>query len=220
MNNIDQILFKICSTCTISKSISDFHKNKKGKFGRNSICKSCVLAKCRKPLPKFPELSPSPSSPPLSTMICQACDTCLDISHFYENPTSQSGFMKICRNCYIHRDQSADLSIINYSTLLLHQFQRKYSKKIFHISPQQIAHLWNLQRGLCAITEHPMTMVKDTAGNIDNIWNMTLFLKNTDQKNITISDILLVCHLIRTMERKYGFTFEKMREIYKELVTD
>ena len=209
MNYTDQILFKICSTCTISKSISDFHKNKKGKFGRNSICKSCILAKYRKHSPKYHELT---------TIICQSCDTCLDISDFYENPTSQTGFMKICRNCYIHRDQSADLSILDYSTLLLHQFQRKYSKKTFNITPLQIIHLWKQQRGLCAITEHRMTMDKDSAGNIDNIWNMTLFLKNPDQKNIIIDDILLVCHLIRTMERKYGFTLEKMHDIYKELV--
>lgn len=212
---MDQVLFKNCTTCTLSKSITDFHKNKKGKFGRNSICKTCIRAKYQNKCPNL-SLTPAPVS-----QRCQSCETIRPNADFYQNPTSRAGIMKICRECYMNRDQSATLSISEYAPLLLHQFQRKYSRKTWNITSVQIAELWNQQRGLCAITGHPMTLEKDAAGNIDNIWNMTLFFKNSDAMRITgSSDILLVCHLIRTMERKYGFNLEKMRNIYQELVGD
>jgi hypothetical protein len=38
-------MFKICSKCDIEKDISDFHKNKHGKFGVRSICKKCMKSK-------------------------------------------------------------------------------------------------------------------------------------------------------------------------------
>ena len=39
-----------------------------------------------------------------------------------------------------------------------------------------------------------------------------------DSTDVKITDIKLVCHLIRTMEIKYKFNLDKMKEIYNELI--
>jgi hypothetical protein len=39
---------KICTTCKTSKSLDDFHKNKRYKDGREYSCKSCVSLKGKK----------------------------------------------------------------------------------------------------------------------------------------------------------------------------
>lgn len=33
---------KVCSNCGIQKEITDFHKDKKGKYGVRKVCKSCT----------------------------------------------------------------------------------------------------------------------------------------------------------------------------------
>ncbi len=210
-------IYKSCTTCTVSKSIDDFHRNKKGKYGRNSICKACVLNKYRKNANADADAHAVQTYTPMMQRQCLECERELGIEEYYSNPTARDGFMKMCRECFIRRDQTASLSILQYAELVLQQFRRKYSKKNIQITVQEIAFLWNRQRGLCAITNHPMILEKDESGKMDNIWNMTLFFKNPEQMHIKMDDILLVCHLIRTLEHKYHFDLDKMRDIYQEL---
>lgn len=39
--NEEEEIYKICTKCHASKPLSEFHKEKKGKFGRSSECKEC-----------------------------------------------------------------------------------------------------------------------------------------------------------------------------------
>lgn len=49
------ISIKTCSKCGIAKTLDEFYKNKKGKYGKRSQCKECCDEKNRRYYQKYPE---------------------------------------------------------------------------------------------------------------------------------------------------------------------
>jgi hypothetical protein len=233
-------LYKTCTSCNIAKSIDEFHRQKYGKFGRNSQCKCCVLTRINHKKNNrlrsniFVEDINNRSVEDINKNSHQInnneiritnkeCDKCNKVKNedeFYENPANSTGYMSTCRECYITRDQHDEMTLELYCKRILQQFRRKYSRKTFHVNEQQLMFLFQKQSGNCFITNHPMSLEKDSRGNIDSIWNMTMFFKNKDTKIINLNDVVLVCHLVRTMENKYRFSIDKMKDIYDELTNN
>jgi hypothetical protein len=48
MNDVQYFLTKICTSCGIQKSVTDFWRQKGGKFGVTSKCKPCKYAEHRR----------------------------------------------------------------------------------------------------------------------------------------------------------------------------
>jgi hypothetical protein len=48
-------LFKTCTKCGETKSVEDYHKAKKGKFGRSATCKACKAIWAKQDREKYPE---------------------------------------------------------------------------------------------------------------------------------------------------------------------
>jgi hypothetical protein len=211
-----ELLYKTCTSCNHHKLVNEYHKHKNGKFGRASICKLCIIMR------KYPTNHNEIPIIHETNRVCTKCRCTKEFNEFYQNNTRE-GYMKICKNCYIHRNQAKELTLSNYFYLLLKQLIKKYPEKNFqNITTKHLLSLWKNQNGKCHITHHPLTHEKDKSGNIDTIWNASLFIKNIDDVHsidIELKDIVIVCHLVSTLKKMYNFSLEKMDEIYQEIVS-
>ena len=107
--------------------------------------------------------------------LCYLCSQEKKADEFYYNPTSHDGLFAQCSVCYNkEKNREKIVSLSNYSYIILNKFKKRYSKRKFDITVDDIVRLWHQQNGLCYITNHPMETGKDNKGNIDHIWNMTL----------------------------------------------
>jgi hypothetical protein len=80
---------KICNKCKEEKEISEFYKQKRGKFGVSSICILC-------------EKSPSARRDflvPKGFKLCKVCDKEKSLSEFYKDKNCGDGFDSICKIC-------------------------------------------------------------------------------------------------------------------------
>lgn len=92
------MLNKICNKCGIEKSIEDFHKNKKGKFGRVETCKSCKVL-----INKHYHISYANKIHVIkneeTTKICTKCNLEKNLSEYSKSNASKVGIRSYCKAC-------------------------------------------------------------------------------------------------------------------------
>ena len=84
---------KICTKCKIEKELSEFHKNKRSKFGVHSICKICKRDNLRKIKPIVK----------LGFKICSKCKIEKPLNEFtnlYSNSPKKHSSCKSCAKIY------------------------------------------------------------------------------------------------------------------------
>ncbi len=212
------MLYKECRKCLTNQEITQFHKHKNGKFGHASICKSCISLRNvnRMNLTITNEIIVENA-----TKVCNKCRGTKEMEEYYRNNTRE-GYMKVCKQCYRNRNQENKMSVRKYVEILLKHLIKKYPEKSFEkITTNHLLYIWKRQNGRCYITNHEMTHEKDKNGNIDTIWNGSIYIQNIGDetyKMIELEDIKLVCHLVSTMRKMYDFSLDKIEEIYKEII--
>lgn len=78
---------KICLKCNISKSITEFHKNKTNKDKHHKYCKSCRST--RKPV----------IQPEAGKKFCTLCKKEKEVCHFSKNSYNITGLASRCKSC-------------------------------------------------------------------------------------------------------------------------
>jgi hypothetical protein len=108
---------KPCSKCGESKQLSEFHREKKGKYGYGSVCKKCRSR--AKPKPEVPE----------GYKICTTCQKTLPATqeYFKKDNRHSSGIASICKPC------AADYSR-QYSSEHIEE-RKEYNKKRYWENP-------------------------------------------------------------------------------------
>lgn len=95
-----QVATKICPGCNIEKSLDDF--GKKGE-GKQPLCKPCHNAKNKAYKNKTAILKPRDSNAALllkeEKIKCRDCEKIKQISEFYKDNKSLTGYCKICKEC-------------------------------------------------------------------------------------------------------------------------
>ena len=101
---------RICSKCGISKSIDDFHKDKKGRNGRSSRCKECAkrhvkLWARKKFHERYEEATQKrQKSAELLAQGMKQCSKCSEVkptSEYFSDPRKKDGLYAKCKTCHI-----------------------------------------------------------------------------------------------------------------------
>tara|TARA_B100000586_G_scaffold249021_1_gene206747 strand:+ start:1403 stop:2026 length:624 start_codon:yes stop_codon:yes gene_type:complete len=203
-------MYKTCSQCKKHQVLEDFHKLKKGLFGRHSICKICrknsrIVKKNSFIMKKDIYL------------VCSKCNEKKPCSDFYINRSSNLGYQSCCKNCQKIVIAKSMSKIENYSKIILKKFIKKHKKKKINITFNDIVNKYNRQCGICAITKHKMTHTTDIHQRTDNIWNMSIYsLSKTDV--INVNNFQLVIHFVYTAKDLYKLETDKIIDLYKNLI--
>ena len=90
---------KTCSKCRIEKPLDDFHKNAKGKLGRDQACKPCRLAMNE----AYAQRCKASARPVVETRRCPRCATTKPADGFYKNSRTPDGLSSYCKACHADR---------------------------------------------------------------------------------------------------------------------
>lgn len=80
---------KVCSKCRTEQPLDGFHRNHRASDGRQSECKSCLVAR-RKKIACTVTVVEKP---------CTRCQRTLPIDHFAQNRAARDGHQSYCREC-------------------------------------------------------------------------------------------------------------------------
>ena len=199
-------MYKTCSHCKNHKLLDDFHKLKKGQFGKHSVCKDCRKIK-RKNVTNIIS----------DTLYCNLCNKILSIDNFYINNSSKSGHQSYCIDCQKNIIASSKSKIDNFSKIILEKFRKKNKDIIINLNVNDIINQFNKQKGLCYITKHKMTHKVDNKQRTDNIWNFSIYVEQNNLKEINKVHIHLVVNLIYTIKYLYKLDHNSILKIYKEI---
>ena len=107
-------MYKLCSKCNIHKSLNDFHKLKKGRFGKHSICKICrKTARINKIKLQKNQLVIT------KNILCNKCNIIKSPKLFYKNYSSKNGYQNYCKECQRELIAKSMSKIENYSKILI-----------------------------------------------------------------------------------------------------
>ena len=87
-------LTKVCTTCKVSKPISEFHKQKAGKYGVCSQCKVCEKERQKQRCANIIHVIPEGA-----TKICTTCNVEMPISGFTKTKLGKYGVCSQCKVC-------------------------------------------------------------------------------------------------------------------------
>jgi hypothetical protein len=183
-------MFKTCGQCNIHKSLDEYHKHKKGKYGHYHICKSCRASNYQR----------KESHEPQDKYTCTRCRLEKDAESFYKNKTHRSGLSHECKRCIrIQRKQ-----IIDHRDTYIQSLVRQYDNP--EMTVKRVKELCQAQKDCCAITGHPFTYQMYQDGGMDFIWNLSI-----------LDDHTLVCNFIYSASILYEYSLEQLKDVYKEL---
>lgn len=83
-----------CAKCGVEKPLTDFYNDQTKPLGKGYACKSCELARHKKPS------RPRPVAPPEKA--CTKCRVVKPISAFCKSTRSATGYTSHCRECHSH----------------------------------------------------------------------------------------------------------------------
>ena len=197
-------LIKVCKNCEKSKDLNNFHRQKKGFLGRNSVCKDCRKKR------KIKYVSTK------DLVLCNMCNIKKKTEDFYKNSSSKNGLQSYCKTCQKKNISKSGSKIENFCKLVLKKFKRKNKDKIINLKVNDLIRKYNLQKGKCYLTNHLMLHQIDLKQRTDNIWNLSICC-NTNLNVINYKDFNLGVHLIYTMKHVYNLNDNKIMEIYQNL---
>ncbi len=188
-------MYKTCKTCQEHKPLEAFHRHAKGQLGRYNKCKCCRGQEyLRQPLYNQCERN----------IKCNRCLTEKSKEEFYVNRSNKLGSFTICKNCHKASKKEPIDDFNKYVDKLLEKYNEQNQTE--KLEREQVLEILKNQNQCCAITKHQFTYLINKDGTLDHIWNMRILNKN-----------ILVCDFIYSASRIYGYNFEQLQSIYKEL---
>jgi hypothetical protein len=139
-------LEKTCSLCNILKSIDEFHKLKRGEYGRHSHCK-CCRSKNRKEY--------SYERPKKGIMKCAKCSKFKNISDYYTDKSSSTGLQSYCIECHKEKIYESQSKLNGYITKMLNKIKNEKNSTITkenYITNEDVLELYLKQDKKCALT--------------------------------------------------------------------
>ena len=200
-------MYKTCPKCNIHKALENFHKLKKGLYGRHAICKVC-RSKQRKA---------SCNNISCTNKLCTLCNNMLNSSEFYKNSSSKDGLQTYCKSCQMSNISKSKSKLNNFAKIILSKYVKKHKTIRVNITYKDVVNKYNEQNGLCSVTKHKMTHNTDIKQRTDNIWNMAI-LANDNINVINNDNFSLVVHLIYTTKELYNMSIENVKNIYRKLL--
>lgn len=194
---------KYCKNCKKYKNFNQYHRHRNGQFGLYPVCKECRKIKYHNKINLNVEKSK-----------CKDCNQILDIDNFYKNKNSKNGHTSRCKNCYLDNRSKNQSKIENYMKIILDKFNKKHKT---NINPLELVRLYRRQENKCFISKHEMTHIIDKKGRTDNIFNASI-IPIKQKKIYQINDVKLAINLFYSVSKKYKMDFDKVHQIYKELV--
>jgi hypothetical protein len=197
---------KTCTTCNIEKDITEFNKQKGGKYGVISLCKPCKNA--------YKKAHRSTLNNPRSTepKECTMCHEIKDAEHFYSHKNNSDGLCSHCKACDSIRTKALkDNRTIEQFLRYRHPNTRNNAKNRgipFDIDVNDLMNLWDEQRGLCALTGVQMT--HKSAG----IYNCSID-RIDSSKGYTIDNIQLVSVIAQIL--KWDNDVETLKLLMKHI---
>ncbi len=88
---------KVCSNCKIEKPLTDFHKRKAGKYGRNSQCRKCILLKGKNYRRNKPLIQSD-----ISEKKCSMCGIIKSVTEYYKSKFGD-GYRAYCKECKLKK---------------------------------------------------------------------------------------------------------------------
>ncbi len=187
-------MYKTCKSCQEHKPLDDFHKHPKGQFGRYNKCKCCRQQEyLRQPLYSQSE----------RIIKCSRCCAEKSREEFYMNRSNKTGTSNLCKYCHKLAKKDTIDDYNRYIDKLIEKYNNENDDKI---EKEQLLEIIKNQNTKCAITKHDFTFLINRDGTLDHIWNMRILNKN-----------VLVCDFIYSASRIYGYNYEQLQTIYKEL---
>lgn len=199
-------MYKECSKCNINKNIINFHKLKNGFLGRNSICKEC-----RSNLRTSKNININ-----ISVKTCIKCNIEKHSNFFYKNKNNNDGLQSYCKDCHKIKISESNSKLKRFSKIILEKFNKKNKNLKIKIDENDIVKKYNEQKGICSITKHKITHIFDVKQRTDNIWNMSIYVKE-GCKEVKYEDFKLVIHLIYTIKGMYNLSDRDTIRIYNEM---
>ena len=191
---------KTCIQCNLKKTKSEFNKNKNCNDGYMETCKSCRKNNRRKNTYEVNVLEKK----------CSKCEIIKNKIFFYKNKYNIDGLQSQCKEChkikhkkYLENNGIDTYFIILYKDLVNNAKKRKID---IEISKKDIINLYNIQNGLCSITNIKMTYDKSEKKytRLYNIHNISVDRINS-KKAYTIDNIQLVCVIVNIMKTDLDF---------------
>jgi len=106
--------------------------------------------------------------------------------------------------------------IDNFINNIFKRFKKKYSKKGIKFNSNDILRKFHEQNGKCHITGHYMTHLVDSKKRIDNIWNIAIFVDNS-QHYFDYNSFNLVINLIYSVKKIYNLDNDGLLNTYSQL---
>ena len=101
-------MYKTCSKCNRHLSTLDYHKLKRGTFGRHSVCK-----KCRSNLRNRKN-----NDVIVSKKVCSNCEIELSQDKFYKNKNSNDGLQSYCKDCHKYKISISNSELDRFSKII------------------------------------------------------------------------------------------------------
>ena len=202
-------MYKTCSKCSRHLSTVDYHKLKRGTFGRHSVCRNC-RSKLRKKKNNIVSVSEK---------ICLHCNIQLSENMFYKNKNSNDGLQSYCKTCHKLKISKSNSELDRFAKIILNKYIKKQKNKIINITFNDIIKKYKEQKKLCYITKHEMTHKSDIKQRTDNIWNLSIYLE--DECNIlNYNNFHLVANLIYSIKEIYKLSNKDTYNIYNDLLNN
>ena len=125
---------KTCTKCHTEKSLSEFYKNKMGKFGVRAICIKCL---------KSPNVKRKLERFVLGLKLCSLCDKEKSITSFNKDISKNDKLSNICREC-----QKEYIKFWNI-------------KNKYNLTSEQYYELFKIQNNKCLICKKKAILVVD-----------------------------------------------------------
>ena len=77
--------------------------------------------------------------------------------------------------------------------------------------------LYEEQSGICIITKHQLENKVDLKQRTDNIWNISILVKDESKTILNKEDVYLVCNLISSTKHLYKLTEQELKDIYQKV---
>jgi len=147
--------FKFCSKCDKDKPLSEFHKNKKAKFGVNHICKECLRSfEVKEKEARFALV-------PEGFKICTQCNKERPLTEFSKQKNGRFGCSSICKECKYNKTKEYNNQHKEERKLKREQNKDKHRAFIFKqnygITLDNYNEMVEEQNGVCAICGQPET---------------------------------------------------------------
>jgi hypothetical protein len=94
--NHDIVLSKSCGSCRETKTIDEYNRGGRGKYGRQVLCKKCQAEARRIYMERNLKLYLSPE---VAEKVCGRCGETKKSSEFTRSKVSPDGLMRRCRDC-------------------------------------------------------------------------------------------------------------------------